>query len=285
MVITGKTKITGILGWPVEHSLSPLMQNAAFKKLNLDYVYIPFAVRPDELKNAVENIRALGMIGVNVTIPHKEKVMDHLDEVSKDAELIGAVNTIYNKDGLLKGYNTDGDGFISSLTINGKVKLADKKILLIGAGGAGKAIAVKLAQKNIKRIVITDQLIKKARKLNQHIVTNISNKCSYVVDFNTKKIAEEIAEADILINATPVGMHANSPSLIDHKLLRKDLFVYDVVYNRRTELLQAAQKIGAKHLNGLGMLVYQGALSFGIWTGKKAPVETMRKAIAGKLKE
>lgn len=284
MVITGKTKIVGIFGWPVEHTLSPLMHNAAFRKLNLNYVYIPFGVKPYELKNAVRGIKTLGIVGVNVTIPHKEKVMDYLDEISTDASLIGAVNTIYHINGLLKGYNTDGDGFIASLINDAGIKLEGKKVLLIGAGGAGKAIAIKLAKRNIQRLVITDKITARARKLNRHIINNVTDSCSYAIEFTEKKIAEEITKADILINATPVGMRKNDPPVINPRLLRKNLFVYDVVYNRQTELLEAAKRKGAKCLDGLGMLIYQGALSFGIWTGEKAPLETMRKAIAGQFK-
>ncbi len=283
MLISGKTKIVGIFGYPIEHTLSPLMHNAAFKKLNLDYVYLPFSVEPAELKKAVESLRSLNIIGVNITIPYKEKVMKYLDEIDKDACLIGAVNTIHNINGLLKGYNTDGEGFISSLVNEARLNLDGKKVLLIGAGGVGKAIAIKLAEKGVERIVITDKIIEKARKLVKHVVHTISDCCVYSLDFNETKVAREISEADILINATPVGMHKNDPYVVNPKLVRKNLFVYDVIYNRNTELLNSAKKIGAKNLGGLGMLLYQGAISFEIWTGKKAPIDTMRKAIAGKF--
>ena len=285
MLISGKTKIVGIFGYPIEHTLSPLMHNAAFNKLNLDYIYLPFSVEPSELKKAVESLRSLNITGVNITIPHKEKVMKYLDEIDKDACLIGAVNTINNVNGLLKGYNTDGEGFISSLLNEARLKLAGKRVLLIGAGGVGKAIAIKLAEKSVERIVITDKIIEKARKLVRHVVNNISDCYAYSVDFNETKVADEISEADILVNATPLGMHKTDPYVVNPKLLRKDLFVYDVIYNRNTELLNTAKKVGAKNLSGLGMLLYQGAISFEIWTGKKAPIYTMRRVISDKFRE
>ena len=284
MIISGKTKITGIFGWPIEHTLSPLMHNVAFGKLKLDYVYLAFAVKPSELKEAVGVLRVVNIKGFNVTIPHKEKVIKYLDKVSGDVQLIGAINTICNVNGTLIGHNTDGEGFITSLLKDGKISLEGKKILLIGAGGVGKAIAVKLAQRGIDRIVITDKIATKAGKLVRHIVTNIPDCCCYRTPFDEKKISDEIKEIDILINATPVGMHKGDPCVINPKLLRKNIFVYDVVYNRTTELLKQAKRIGAKNLGGLGMLLYQGAISFELWTGKKAPIDSMRKAILSKFK-
>ncbi|MFH1784369.1 MAG: shikimate dehydrogenase [bacterium] len=279
MSISGKTKTVAILGWPVEHTLSPIMHNSAFAKLKLDYVYVAFGVHPKELKGAVEGIRALGIAGVNVTVPHKESVMRHLDSVSKDASLIGAVNTVCNEGGTLKGYNTDGEGFITSLLKDAKIKLEGKKVVLIGAGGVGKAIAVKLAQRPIEHMVITDKITPKAKKLSRHIVKNIPDCCVYALHCKGRALKDEILAADILINATPLGMHPEDPPVVDPKLLRKKLFVYDVVYNRETELLKQAKQVGAKHLGGLGMLLYQGVIAFELWTGREAPVDIMRKEL------
>jgi len=284
--LSGSTKIVGLIGYPVEHSKSPVMHNAAFDSLGLDFMYLLFSVRPPYLKEAVMGLRALNIVGANITIPYKEEVMKYLDDITAEAKLIGAVNTIHNQDGKLIGYNTDGQGFITSLLTDGRVKLEGQKVLLIGAGGAGKAVAVKLAERGVERLVITDKIEEKAKALVGRLQENIPDCPVYAMPPGDKEFAKTVLESTLLINATPVGMKEGDPPIIDPEYLHKALFVYDVIYNRETPLIEAAKKRGLRTLDGMGMLIHQGAASFEIWTGQKAPIEVMRNRIlqeAGKL--
>jgi len=276
MKLSGSTKIVGLIGYPVEHSRSPLMHNAAFESLGLDFVYLLFSVRPGYLKEAMMGLKALDIAGANVTIPYKEEVMKYLDEITGEAKFIGAVNTIHNKEGKLIGYNTDGQGFITSLLSEGRVKLESQKVFLIGAGGAGKAIAVKLVERAVERLVIIDKVEEKAKALVKRLRENVPDCPVYASPHVGKEFAKTIGESTLLINATPVGMNEGDPCVIDPNCLHKDLLVYDVVYNRETPLIGEAKKRGLRVLGGIGMLIYQGAASFEIWTGRKAPVEVMR---------
>jgi len=273
---SGSTKIVGLIGYPVEHSRSPLMHNAAFESLGLDFVYLLFSVRPGYLKEAVMGLRALDIAGANVTIPYKEEVMKYLDEISSEAKFIGAVNTIHNKEGKLIGYNTDGQGFITSLLDEGRVKLESQKVFLIGAGGAGKAIAVKLVERAVERLVIIDKVEEKAKALVKILRENVPDCPVYTSPNVGEEFAKTVRESNLLINATPVGMNEGDPCVIDPNFLHKDLLIYDVVYNRETPLVEEAKKRGLRVVGGIGMLIYQGAASFEIWTGRKAPVEIMR---------
>ena len=273
---SSSTKIVGLIGYPVEHSRSPLMHNAAFESLGLDFVYLLFSVRPGYLKEAVMGLRALDIAGANVTIPYKEEVMKYLDEISSEAKFIGAVNTIHNKEGKLIGYNTDGQGFITSLLDEGRVKLESQKVFLIGAGGAGKAIAVKLVERAVERLVIIDKVEEKAKALVKILRENVPDCPVYTSPNVGEEFAKTVRESTLLINATPVGMNEGDPCVIDPNFLHKGLLVYDVVYNRETPLIEEAKKRGLRVLGGIGMLIYQGAASFEIWTGRKAPVEIMR---------
>ena len=267
--ISGRTKITGLFGYPVEHTLSPAMHNAAFTELGLDYCYVPFLVHPDYLEYAVKAIKSLNLIGVNVTVPHKEKVMPFLDEINEEASFIGAVNTIVNSGGRLIGYNTDGRGFIQSLS-EGGISIEDKNILIIGAGGASKAISYYLSQK-AKTLYLYDIDKYKAEKLVQDL-NNI---------FNNVYIIENISSIDrfhIIINATPLGLKKEDPLPFDTTLLRTEQTVCDVIY-KKTRLLEEASKKGCVTLDGMGMLLWQGVFAFELWTGKKPRVEVMRNAL------
>lgn len=278
-MITGMTKIVGIFGYPIEHTLSPFMHNAAFEALGLDYCYIPFSVHPDNLRSAAAAIKVLNIVGVNITIPHKEAIIPYLDGLDREAELIGAVNTILNKDGKLIGYNTDGRGFIKSLKEEGGVNPKGESVMIIGAGGAARAIAFSLAIERVDKIFINDIISEKAKELSCAVSTKTSTESIHIKD-----LKEGIDEVDILINATPLGMKKEDPLPIATELLSKGLFVYDIVYNPpETPLIKEAKKRGAKTLGGLGMLLYQGALSFNIWTGQEPPVDVMRKAIENKI--
>jgi len=275
----GAIDLTGLFGYPVEHSLSPSMHNDGFAELGLNYLYLPFSIEPDNVGQAVAGIRGLGISGINVTIPHKQAVMPHLDQLSEEAELIGAVNTIENKEGTLIGHNTDGRGFIRSLKEETNFVAADKSVLLVGAGGAARAISFQLALEGIEKLFITDLEISKAQELATEIKNNTDVE---VVTIGQEKIADIIAELDLLVDSTPVGMHPNVDvdPVVGADLMHQDLIVYDVVYNpQETVLLQAAKRAGATAVSGLGMLLYQGVIAFEIWTGEQAPVDVMREAL------
>lgn len=277
----GSTKITGILGYPIEHTASPCMHNAAFKALKLGWEYIPFEVKPQQLKLAMKSIRTLGMQGVNVTIPHKKAVVPFLDELSDEAEFIGAVNTIVRKGNKLIGYNTDGEGFIKALEEE-NISYIGKNVLVLGAGGAANGIIYQLLLGGAKRITIVNRTIEKAEALGKHFKTkgNIE-----ILPFDDS-LKSAIKDADILINTTSVGMKDADVLLVDKNSLPKSLeAVVDIIYNPpETKLLRIAKKKGIKTMNGLSMLLHQGALSFELWTGKKAPIEVMRKALYQQFK-
>jgi shikimate dehydrogenase len=284
MKISGKTRVCGVIGDPIEHTLSPVMHNAAFEELNLDFVYVAFRVRKNELRNAISGVKSLGVHGLNVTMPHKNAVIQYLDEIDSTARLIGAVNTILNNKGRLKGYNTDGSGALKALEENG-VSLEGKKLLLLGAGGAGKAIAFHAAQE-VKELTILNRTAQKAKELAEVLRKKFNKKISGN-PLSAQLIKEELEDADILVNATSVGMYPDvDRSLVDPGWLRPDLCVMDIVYNPiETKLAKEAKAVGAKVVSGVEMLVYQGATSFEIWTNHEAPVKVMKKAILNKLSE
>lgn len=283
-MITAKTKLLGLIGYPATYSLSPVMHNAAFKRLGLDYIYVVFSVQDVHLKKAVEGLKAINFIGANVTIPHKETIREYLDEVSKEAELMGAVNTIKNVEGKLWGYNTDGYGFIKSLKERSGISLKNKKIFILGAGGAAKAVALSLAVEEVSDIVITDKLKEKAISLSGYLEEKVSCR-SVAISLEDVDIGEKINNADIIINATPIGMKKEDPLLINIKHLRENQIIYDLVYSPlETLLLKEAKELKLKTINGLEMLLYQGAKSFEIWTGKNAPINTMRRALSKELR-
>lgn len=274
MEIKGSTNIVGLIGHPVEHSFSPPMHNAAFKKLGMDYVYTAFDVDPNNLKEAIGGARALNIKGFNVTIPHKIEVMKYLAEIDEIASLIGAVNTIDFKD--LKGYNTDGIGAIKAIGEVTNVK--NKNIVIAGAGGASRAISFYLAKYGADSLTILNRNVEKAQGLAFDVLSSglIDSVESNSID------SMDLTDMDILINTTPVGMHPNvddAPIALAGDM-HEDLVVFDAVYNpNETGLLKEAIKAGAKPVYGIKMLLYQGAESFEIWTGKKAPIDAMEEAL------
>lgn len=276
-MIDGKTGIYGIFGFPVEHTLSPAMHNAAFKKLGINAAYLAFPIPPNRLKEAVKAIRVLNIQGINVTIPHKESIIPFLDNLSKEASLIGAINTVIVKKDKLIGYNTDGQGFIKSLEeINFNPR--NKSFLIIGSGGASRSICVSLSRFKVKEIFICDIIEEKARNLKAHI-NRVCPKC-YIEAVPTNSLRVVRDRLDILVNATPLGLKRTGPLPVDRGLLRKDILVYDLIYNpSMTKLLSLAKRKGLKYSNGLGMLLFQGALSFKLWLNRQPPVETMRQAL------
>ena len=284
MGISGKTRVCAIIGDPVEHSLSPVMHNAAFKELGLNLVYVAFTVTTRELKDAVLGARSLGLRGLNVTMPHKNAVMAFLDETDSIAQSIGAVNTVLNNNGRLIGYNTDGNGAMIALQENG-VYPEEKKMLLLGAGGAAKAIAYQAAQ-DVEELVILNRTAEKAKKLAEVLRKEFDKKVKGGT-LSSEVLKQELPTTDILVNATSAGMHPDvDSSPVPSDLLRSDLCVMDIIYNPLdTKLLKDAKAAGAKVVSGIEMLIYQGAVAFEIWTNCPAPVEVMRKAALNELEK
>lgn len=269
MDVSGKTNVTGIFGYPIEHTLSPLMHNTAFDALGLDIRYLAFKVLPQDLPDAVRAVRALHMIGVNITVPHKENVIPHLDELNKEASFIGAVNTIVNSQGKLIGHNTDGKGFMSSLAEE-KVSIDGKDIFIIGAGGAARAISYNVIKKALK-LSLYDVNKEKA----EHLANDLKNIHQNVFIYENIK---KIGKPDIIINATPLGLKPGDPLPLNPEFITSDMVIYDLVY-KKTKFLQEAEKKKARALDGSGMLLWQGVLAFELWTGVKPPVDIMRQAL------
>jgi len=282
--ISGRTRLCAVIGDPIEHSLSPCIHNAAFRHLGLDYVYVAFRVRIDELGEAISGMRALGIRGLNVTMPHKIRVIDYLDRLDENARNVGAVNTILNEDGILIGYDTDGVGALNSIRTVTE-DLEGKKLVVLGAGGASRAISFTLASE-VGELVILNRTVSRARELAERI-NRATERCVRWGELSRQTLKRELEDADILINATSVGMHPNSNETpVDKELLRADLTVFDLVYNPlETRLLREARNVGAKTIDGLTMLVHQGAVSFKIWTGIEPPVDLMMKAAREELKK
>jgi len=275
---SGKTKVCGIIGDPIEHTMSPVMHNAAFKNKGVDCVYLPFKVKKEELGKAIEGMRALNIRGLNVTIPHKVAVIQFLDELDPLADKIGAVNTIVNDDGVLKGYNTDATGFLQALRERG-IEPKEKSVVILGAGGASRAISFILAERGA-HIVILNRLLELdwAKELASRILRTFAKEVE-ALELNKENLSRVLGQADILVNATSVGM---SPDIdetpVTSDLLRPNLVIYDIVYNPiKTRLQREAEVAGATVISGLDMLVWQGALAFEKWTGRKAPIGVMRE--------
>ena len=284
--ISGKTNLCGVIGDPIEHTMSPAMHNAAFREKGIDYLYAAFRVKKEELGKAIEGMRALNIKGLNVTIPHKVEVIPFLDELDPLAEKIGAVNTIVNQDGVLKGYNTDASGFLQSLLEKG-IEPEGKNVVILGAGGASRAISLILADSNAN-LTILNRLLELGWAIElADRISKVFGREVKALELNRENLAEPLAKADILVNATSVGM---SPDIdqtpVDSDLLRPKLVVFDIVYNPiKTRLLREAEAAGAETISGVEMLVWQGALAFEKWTSQKAPVDLMRKETVRLLKE
>lgn len=275
--ITGKTRVCGIIGDPIEHTMSPVMHNAAFRRLGIDSVYLPFRVRKEDVEWAVYAVRALNIRGLNVTIPHKAAVIPHLDGLDPSAERMGAVNTIVNNNGVLTGYNTDAEGFVRALRENG-VEPAGANIVILGAGGASRGISFLLADAGAD-LTILNRSPERAEELAGKIFS-ASGRRVRALPLDEENLALVLEKADVLVNTTRLGMVPDADlSPVPSGLLRSGLVVFDIVYNPvKTRLLADAGAAGARAIGGLEMLVWQGALAFTIWTGREAPVDLMRGA-------
>ncbi len=281
--ISGRTRLCGVIGDPIEHTMSPAIHNAAFAKIGLDYWYVPFRVRKEELRQAIDGMRGLNIRGLNVTIPHKVAVIPFLDELDPLAEKIGAVNTIANDDGVLTGYNTDASGFLQALLERG-IEPKGKEIAILGAGGASRAIAFILAERGA-HLVILNRRLERVEKLAGRLSLIFSREVK-VLELVEENLEGVLQSADILVNTTSVGMSPDiNETPVPSKLLRPGLVVFDTVYNpMKTRLLRKAEAAGAKTVSGVDMFVWQGALAFERWTGIKAPLELMREVVIKQLK-
>jgi shikimate dehydrogenase len=282
MDISGKTRVFGVIGDPIEHSLSPTIHNAAFRHLGLDFVFLAFRVKAADLEKVIQGMRGLGIHGLNVTMPHKSAVIGCLDEVDFSVRFLDSANTILNRDGKLSGFSTDGVGALKALLENG-VDLSGKKVLLLGAGGAAKAIAFTLVPE-VGELAILNRSAEKAEELAETL-GHMFNRNVVGGALSPDTIKMNLRDSDVLVNATSAGMKPNlSQSLVAPEWLKSDLAVMDIVYNPiETKLAKDAKAVGAKVVSGVEMLIYQGAASFEIWTGKSAPIEVMRKAALNKL--
>lgn len=280
--ITGTTMLTGLLGSPVEHSLSPLMHNESFQTLGLDYAYLCFDVGTDRLKEAVDGLRAMGARGWNLTMPDKNLMCELCDKLSPASEISGAVNTVVNDGGILTGYTTDGIGYMRAAKEAG-FDLPGKVMTLLGGGGAATAILVQAALDGMKEIHVFnrqspsfDRLLHISGQLNERT----DCKVSVLPLEDTEELRDSIAKSDILTNGTSLGMapHTDACPIPDASFLRPELIVSDVIYNpRQTKLLKMAEDSGCPFFNGLYMLLYQGAAAFELWTGQEMPVEQIKR--------
>ncbi|MBO1299401.1 MULTISPECIES: shikimate dehydrogenase [unclassified Enterococcus] len=285
-MISGKTRIAGIFASPVSHSLSPLMHNTAFQARSIDAIYLAFTVDQTNLKQAVESIRTFNMLGVNLSMPNKIAVIPYLDELSQEAQLIGAVNTIVHRDNRLIGYNTDGMGFMRSVNEAG-IAIKDKKVTMLGAGGAAKAIVVQAALDQAKEIVIYKRknatfasVASTFQKIAEQTGCHITIK-DYA---DTEQLKKNLEDTDLLINGTDMGMGEKKEMVpIDPQLLHPKIAVFDLIYSpRETRFLKEAKAQGCLTRNGLGMLLYQGAIAFELWTGQTMPIEKIQPLLDSK---
>jgi shikimate dehydrogenase len=269
--ITGTTRILGLMGNPVEHSISPQLHNTICTALNVDAVYVPFKVEKSDLERAVKGLKAINVAGFNVTIPYKKEVMKYIDDNTKEALLMGAVNTVKNIDGRFYGYNTDAEGFSRSFKEETGTGFKGKRIVMLGAGGASRAIAVKLAIEGAVCISILNRTLSRAQEIVDIISNNYETSIQCLENGDSKQ-AELFKNADIIINTTSVGMFPGTENCpIDKSIVfEENQIIYDLIYNPvKSKLLKRAEKSGCKAINGMGMLFYQGIYAYEIWTGIK----------------
>jgi len=273
----GSTKMYCIVGDPIQHSISPGMQNAAFAAAGLNCTYIAFRVPASELKESIESLRSINVSGFNITVPHKVEVIKYLDELDLSAKKAAAVNTVNNIEGIFKGYNTDIEGFIEPLRRR-QVDFQGMRVLLLGAGGAARAVVAALAQESgIAKVIIANRDMQRAGELAK-IGSNLGLKCERLP---LEKAQDVSAECDMIVNATTIGLN-NESSPVDHEHIKKGSIVYDIIYRPIvTKLIENAKYAQASVVYGYEMLIEQGARAFEIWTGLPAPREAMKKNLFG----
>ncbi len=284
--ITGHTRVAAVIGWPVDHSLSPPMQNAAIRALGLDWVYIALPVHPSHLRVAVEGARVLGMIGINCTIPHKESVIPYLDELDQTARAIGAVNTIHIKpDGKLIGHNTDAYGFTQTVMAEGELILKGTTVLIIGAGGVARGMSAGAAMEGAKKIILANRTRERAEKIAGDLAPIFHETQWEVVQLSPSSLRNAAGRSQLIANATSLGMTANDPLPIEAESIAPDQVVFDTVYSTpETPLLKAAKSRGAICVGGAGMLARQGAKSLALWSGLQPDEDLMLSVLQKHLR-
>ncbi len=280
--VWGTTRVLGVIGCPVRHSFSPPMQNAALEALGLDYIYVPFQIQPADLPAAVAGFRAAGVVGINATIPHKQALLELVDHATAEARLTGTVNTLHFSDDGLVGDSTDGPGFVASLAARG-CDVADRRVVLLGAGGSARAIGVSLVRSGAAAVTIANRTAARAEAL----AALLNSVRPGVADTTPLDPAptEELRAAELVVNTTSVGMHPDSDATpLALPALRPEAWVVDIIYNpRETRLLQQAVRQGVETMNGVAMLVHQGALSLQRWTGCEPPLQVMQTVLEREL--
>lgn len=269
-----------VFGEPVAHSASPPMHNAALRERNHQLQYVRILVRPEELPEALRNLSSDEFIGTSLTIPHKQASLPFMDQVSREARLMGAINTVAVRDGKLHGYNTDGPGLSAAILEEFGIPLKERRVLILGgAGGAGRAITVQCALEGSPSVIIANRNKEKGDLLAQEIQEHLDFPISSI-PMTAESLGLAMKSADLIVNATPLGMKAGDPSPLPEGLLTKDHLVYDTVYSGgETTLLRQARSAGARCAGGFSMLLHQGALQNELWFGAPAPLETMREAL------
>lgn len=282
--ITARTKLCAVIGDPVEHSLSPIMQNAAIQALGLPWIYAAFHVKPEALGATVAGMKAMGIVGINVTIPHKETIVSHLDEVDELAEAIGAVNTVHFVDGRAKGTNTDGHGFTQSVLSDGEIEMAGTTVLILGAGGAARGIAAGAASEGARKIILANRTREKAERIAGDLERVYPDVRWEVVQASASSLRNAAGRAKVIANATSLGLKAGDELPIAADALQAGQVVFDSVYVKATPeggapgdtpLLVAARRAGCVPVNGLAMLARQGAKSLAIWSGMQPDEDLM----------
>ncbi len=280
-----QTRLVGVIGWPIEHSLSPAMQNAALREMGLNWTYLAFAVEPERVGDAVAGARGLGLVGLNVTIPHKAAVIEHLDEVDESVEALGVANTIVNADGRLLGHNTDGAGFLRSLAEHGH-SVSGRAVAVIGAGGAARSVAYACARAGARSLAVLNRTPERAEEVAELVRARAGLSAVTALPLTGADAQEAVESADLIVDCTSVGMypHVDVEPVVPPSWLRPGQVVVDLTYNPlETVLLRAAAEAGAATVDGAGMLVHQGAISLRHWSGQEPPVETMRRALLAAL--
>lgn len=280
-MLTGHTRVVGVIGDPIEHSRSPQMHNAAFAKAGLDYVYVPFHVRPDDLAQAIAGFKALNVVGINVTLPHKQAVIPYLTSISREAELIGAVNTLTFLEDGVHGDNTDAPGVLKALEENGDLFVpVGEDIVVLGAGGAARAVVVAFALAGVASITIANRTTEKAIALAEEMQQKIGVPM-HGMGLTDARVPAAVRQSTLLVNTATASMDLTQPLLISTDWLQPNAIVYDIVYTPPvTPLMTAAAKRGCQTLGGIGMLIHQGAIAFEKWTSVTPCTQTMQQALS-----
>ena len=284
MRINGHTRMAAVVAKPIKHSISPLIHNMAFEKTGVNGVYLAWEVEAKDLQASIENIRRFDMFGVNLSMPYKQEVIPYLDELDVSARLIGAVNTVVNKNGILVGYNTDGKGFFKSLP---SFTISDKKMTILGAGGAAKSILAQAILDGVSQISVFVRSV--SMEKTRPYLTKLQEQTGFKVDLyaleDLSELQSRIAESDLLVNATSVGMDGQSSPVPESINLPEALLVADIIYQPfETPFLKWARSQGNPTINGLGMLLYQAAEAFQLWTGKEMPTDEIWQSLTEKYK-